>query len=135
MDVLRTTSVVALLVGLATPVMAERIGGVKTTDAARKLCPSTLYDNSVQGAWSDGNSPVLAFRISWDNDGTACYAWLNAVPTWDIGSTGSAQGSVKTSGDNLQFTNDFILVTFNTEASRAIFQHRGHDRKTLGHLD
>ncbi|MEO0681818.1 MAG: hypothetical protein AAF192_15545 [Pseudomonadota bacterium] len=51
------------------------------------------YAETHEGVWHDPSGwPMLRFRFALNPDGTTCYAWLNAVPAWNISGPGSRSG-------------------------------------------
>jgi hypothetical protein len=94
-------SVAAVAVLIAAPALAQPEPAAGT----QSLCAG--FDETHEGVWLDrSGAEVLRFRFAMNDDGTACYAWLNAVPQWDIARAGSnvgegarREGSLRAWGD------------------------------------
>ena len=117
-----------MLVFVASPTNAQPV----VEPGSEGLCAG--YDETVEGVWMDPSGyEMLRFRVATNAGGTACYAWLNHVASWNIGSVGQADfSSFELHGNNRRMTNGTISISFDPSTGGATYERRG--QKTYGKL-
>ncbi len=104
----------------------------KPASGSDQLCSG--FDKTLEGVWKDPSGhETLLFRLAKNADGSGCYAWLNAVSHWNIGSPGSVVlNSVSQTGSVWTTDNGTFAVMADTSDGTAIYERGG--RKTKGKL-
>ncbi len=93
---------VAIFAALLT--MNAAHAGPKPAPGAETLCQG--YEETIEGVWMDRSGvETLLFRYASNADERGCYAWLNQVAQWNIGTVADDKtGVFRSDGDKREMT-------------------------------
>ena len=102
------------------------------SEAAEKFCRG--FDETFEGVWLNGDGKeVLRFRFATNADGNGCYAWLDSLEEWGIGTAGWRNlENVEIAEDARRSGDEVNGVHLNIAAKSARFVRGG--RETNGRL-
>ena len=129
----RALSALLAALSLAAPVAEARgpQAGIEIGPAADKLCAPAAWDQGVEGVWLEEDRAMLAFRVSWDTTGTACFAWLNAQPVWDIAAPGASTGQIRLEDGVQRFEDRNVIIAIDPDG-HATFRNKRSMQRTPG---
>ncbi len=119
-----------ILMMLAT--FAASAGSLKPDSASKSLCKASDYQHSFEGVWFRDNQDMLLFRLSYNENKDACYAWLNKQKAWGIGSVGSVIGKTRKAGKKIRFTSMRVIVVVDPAKKKATYKRKSKSRVTQG---
>ncbi|WP_417723392.1 hypothetical protein [Salipiger sp.] len=108
----------------------------KADPGSEKLCPRSAYQQTVEGVWfeDDLKTEALLFRLAYNSNGEACYAWLNALPSWKIDKAGEAKGKISSKGGMLTFKGKYAVVTLDPKTGNTTFARPNKKANTFGRV-
>ena len=123
-----------LALALTTSATMTTAAGLKADKASKSLCTASDFQHSFEGVWFENKVAKLLYRVSFNDDKTGCYAWLNKQKSWRINNIGASVGQVRKIGAKYRFKNENVVIELFPKEKRATFKRTGAQYATLGSI-